>query len=130
MRQQRDGAPGTRPGPRAPRPDSRTAFQQLRAGHVGSGTLHDHGRAGRFSLAGAGVGGLGAATTRAPEQGFDRRPGSGCPGEDVQLRRGATLSSGSHEMWRRHAGVERQRRAECAGPVLRRRADAVIIRMA
>ena len=117
------------------RPDARIAFEELRAGYVGSagggsGTLHYRGHTHRFSIASAGVGGLGAATTRAEGEVFNLRRLSDFPGEYVQLRSGTTIGSGSGEVWLRNAaGVELHLRVARTGLMLNFGADAVVIRM-
>jgi hypothetical protein len=117
------------------RPDARIAFEELRGGYVGSagggaGTLQYQGRSYRFTIASAGVGGLGAATTRAQGEVFNLRRLRDFPGEYVQLRSGATLGTGTGEAWLRNAaGVELHLRVERTGLMLNFGADAVVIRM-
>jgi hypothetical protein len=117
------------------RPDGRIAFEELRAGYVGSaggggGTLHFQGRSHRFSIVSVGVGGVGAASSRAQGEVFNLRHLRDFPGEYVQLRSGATIGSGSGEVWLRNAaGVELHLRVERTGLMLNFGADAVVIRM-
>lgn len=116
------------------RPDATVEFQEVQAAYIGSGgggsgTLHFHGRRHPFSIAAAGVGGVGMSTLDAYGEVYNLRSLAQFPGAYAQARSGFALGRTSMgQLWlQNEAGVIMHLRARRQGLMLSMGADAVVI---
>lgn len=136
-------APGcvsdTRVGPQAVEgltPSGTVEMEMVQAAYIGSGgggrgVLHYHGRRYPFTVAGAGIGGIGVSTIQAHGDVFNLRELALFPGAYGQARYGFALGRASAgELWlQNEAGVIMRLKARREGLMLSLGGDAVIISM-
>lgn len=132
-------ADGGRVGPSAvagQRPDATVDLHQMQAAYIGSasggsGTLNFRGRRHPFSIAGGGIGGIGASTIDAQGDVFNLRRIEDFAGTYAQARQGFALGNVSGgELWLQNdAGVIMHLRARRSGLMLSLGGDVVVIRM-
>ena len=118
------------------RPSGTVAFHEVQAAYMyggsgGGGTLEFRGRRYPFTIAGAGVGGIGLSTIDAQGEVYNLRDVAQFAGAYAQLRGGfAAGSVSAGELWlRNEAGVGMRLRARREGLMLTLGADAVVISM-
>ena len=116
------------------RPDATVEFHEVQAAYIGSGgggsgTLHFRGRSHPFSVAAAGVGGIGASRLDAEGVVYNLRELSQFAGAYGQARTGFALGQTSMgQIWlQNEAGVIMHLRARRQGLMLSTGADAVVI---
>jgi hypothetical protein len=118
------------------RPDATVEMHQVQAAYIGSvgggsGVLHYRSRNYPFTVAGAGIGGIGASTLEAEGEVYHLRDISQFAGSYGQARRGIAIGSASTgDLWlQNEAGVVMHLRARRTGLMLSLGADAVVISM-
>ena len=130
---------GVRLGPEAvagKRPDGTVEMREVQVAYIGSGSggsgvLHHRGRAYPFSVAGLGVGGIGASTVDAHGEVYDLIDVRRFPGTYGQARYGFAVGAASGgELWMQNeAGVIMRLRARREGLMLSLGGDAMQITM-
>lgn len=129
-----------RVGPQAiagKRPDGFVDMHMVQAAYIGSGNLgrgelRFHGRTHRFTVGGAGIGGIGASTVEAEGDVYELRSVERFPGAYAQARYGIAVGQASAgELWlQNEAGVIMRLKARRTGLMLSLGADAIVISMA
>ncbi len=117
-------------------PDGTVEMNEVQVAYIGSGgggsgTLYYRGRSYPFTVAGLGVGGIGASTLDASGEVYKLRNISEFPGSYAQGRYGFALGSESGgDLWlQNEAGVIMHLKAKRTGLMLSLGGDAVIISM-
>jgi hypothetical protein len=117
-------------------PDATVDMNQVQAAFIGSagggsGTLFYHGRSYPFSVAGLGVGGIGASTIDASGEVYKMHQLSEFPGAYAQGRYGFAVGQASAgDLWlENEAGVIMHLKAKRTGLMLSLGGDAVVISM-
>jgi hypothetical protein len=117
-------------------PDATVEMQEVQVAYLGSGgggsgVLHYRGRSYPFTIAGLGVGGLGASTIEATGEVFNLPDLSRFPGAYAQARYGFALGGSSGgELWlQNEAGVIMRLHARREGLMLSLGGDAMVISM-